>query len=292
MSKTILEDVFRMDAVDTLDDERKKKLRQTQVAAQSAARDPETGLLKVSGAIQGVPKTEPGGDLYGVDPQGRAFVVTSKKRTPPTASTPTTPTTSTAATPAVSSPATVTRNWGTGATQNFPDMSKVPGPVEKMKSKFDVATIADRAVEADRQNRIRKAEALAPFTPGFGAGKGEGGTNIVPLQASDIRPQGMDRGAQRQIAPPRAQTPIAPNILPNIIAPKAPLNPNAPTLQSATGSSLGAPGLERIRADEMDPRIQRQKARVAAERAARARQAYRSPAQGTGLLAPSASRYQ
>jgi hypothetical protein len=289
ITKSIAEDVLRLDQ-GNIDPERKRRLQQAQAAANLAEKDPETGLMKVSGAIQGVPKTQPGGDLYGVDPEGRAFVVTSKKRTAPTeTSTPSTPsapsTSMSSSSSALSKPASITRNWGTGSTSPVPNIGSSARPIDIAKSKFDVKTMTTPALEADSRRRIRKAEALATFTPGFGAGKGQGETNIVPLQASDIRPQGMDRGGQQRIAPPRAQTPIS-NILPNIIPPKGPLNPNAPSMQSVKGSSLSVPALERIRADEMDPRIQRQKDRVAAERAARARQAYRNPAQGTSLLRP------
>lgn len=237
LSRVIQEDVFRLDSPD-VDAERKRRLQQAQAAAQQAERDPETGLLKTSGAITGVPKSEPGGDLYGVDPQGRAFVVTSrKKQTAPTAASPT----ATASSSAVSSPATITRNWGTGSTQNFPDMSKVPSAVDRAKSAFDVGTLQTRATEADRESRIRRAEAMANFTPGFGKGMGQGGTDIVPLQASDIRPTA-----------PTSNTVIPPSATPLTVKP----------------AQLGAPALERIRADEMDPRIQRQKARIAAQRKA------------------------
>ena len=273
ITKSIAEDVLRLDQ-GNIDPERKRRLQQAQAAANLAEKDPETGLMKVSGAIQGVPKTQPGGDLYGVDPEGRAFVVTSKKRTAPTeTSTPSTPSTPSApstsmssSSSALSKPASITRNWGTGSTSPVPNIGSSARPIDIAKSKFDVKTMTTPALEADSRRRIRKAEALATFTPGFGAGEGQGETNIVPLQASDIRPQGMlSRGAQRRIAPPRAQTPIS-NILPNIIPPKGPLNPNAPSMQSVKGSSLSVPALERIRADQMDPRIQRQKARVAARR--------------------------
>ena len=238
LSRVIQEDVFRLDSAN-VDDERKRRLQQAQVAAQQAERDPETGLLKTSGAITGIPKSEPGGDLYGVDPQGRAFVVTArKKQTAPTAASPTA-TASGAAPSAVSSPATITRNWGTGSTQNFPDMSKVPSALDRAKSAFDVGTLQTRATEADRESRIRRAEAIAPFTPGFGKGMGQGNTDIVPLQASDIRPTA-----------PTSNTIVRPSATPLTVRP----------------DQLGAPALERIRADEMDPRIQRQKARIAAQR--------------------------
>lgn len=249
LSRVIQEDVFRLDSAD-LDDERRKRLQQAQAAADKAERDPETGLLKVSGAIQGVPRGEPGGDLYGVDREGKAFVVAGpKKKTAPTAASPTA-TASGAAPSAVSSPATITRQWGTGSTQNFPDMSKVPSALDRAKSTFDVGTLQTRATEADRESRIRRAEAIAPFTPGFGKGMGQGNTDIVPLQASDIRPTA-----------PTSNTIVRPSVTPLAVRP----------------GQLGAPALERIRADEMDPRIQRQKIRSAREREQRANAANQHP---------------
>jgi hypothetical protein len=83
---------------------------------------------------------------------------------------------------------------------------------------------------------------MANFTPGFGKGMGEGDTDIVPLRASDIRPTSS---ISNTVQPPSA----------------APL--------VARTNQLGTPALERIRADEMDPRIQRQKARIAAAEAER-----------------------
>jgi len=271
LSRVIQEDVFRLDSAD-LDDERRKRLQQAQAAADKAERDPETGLLKVSGAIQGVPRGEPGGDLYGVDREGKAFVVAGpKKKTAPTAASPTA-TASGAAPSAVSSPATITRQWGTGSTQNFPDMSKVPSALDRAKSTFDVGTLQTRATEADRESRIRRAEAMANFTPGFGKGMGQGDTDIVPLRASDIRPQGP-LARQRAIEPPKAGRPLVNPIFGFDITPKT----TGPSIQSTKPGQLGLPALERIRADEMDPRIQRQKERAAAQRqqelAARARAA-------------------
>lgn len=270
LSRVIQEDVFRLDSP-TVDAERKRRLQQAQAAGQAAERDPETGLLKVSGAIQGVPKTEPGGDLYGVDPEGRAFVVTSrKKQTAPTAASPTA-----AAQPSssgLSSPATVSRQWGTGSTQNFPDMSKVPSAADRARSAFDVGTLQTKATEADRESRIRKAQAMANITPGFGKGMGQGDTDIVPLQASDIRPQGP-LARQRAIEPPKAGRPLVNPIFGFDITPKT----TGPSIQSTKPGQLAAPALEKITSDEMDPRIQRQKARIAAQRqqqlAARARAA-------------------
>ena len=55
LSRVIQEDVFRLDSAN-VDDERKRRLQQAQAAAQQAERDPETGLLKTSGAITGIPK--------------------------------------------------------------------------------------------------------------------------------------------------------------------------------------------------------------------------------------------
>ena len=69
---------YRMADIDKLSPEQQSLLRQTQAAAEKAERDPETGALKVAGMIAGVPRTGPGGDLYGVDVSGQPLVTVSR----------------------------------------------------------------------------------------------------------------------------------------------------------------------------------------------------------------------
>ena len=148
------ETVYNMNDIDTLGDERKRKLQQTQQAGQQAERDPETGLLKVSGAIQGVPKTTPGGDLYGVNPEGKAFVVTaSPRRQAPGApvSSTGTPTTTAAPKPGTESPVF----GNTARTMNLNAQSPVPNFVDKLHD-ISVSGIRERGT-AGIMNPIRAA---------------------------------------------------------------------------------------------------------------------------------------
>ena len=146
-----------MDQIDQLDDERKKKLLQTQQAGQAAARDPETGLLKVSGAIQGVPKTAPGGDLYGVNPEGKAFVIpASPRKVAPAApiASPVTPTPITAPKPATSTP-TPTGVGNASRTMNLNAQSPVPNFIDKLHD-ISISGIRERGA-AGIMNPIRAA---------------------------------------------------------------------------------------------------------------------------------------
>jgi hypothetical protein len=147
------ETVYNMNDIDTLDDERKRKLQQTQQAGQQAARDPETGLLKVSGAIQGVPRTTPGGDLYGVNPEGKAFVVTASPRRP----VPGAPVSSTGTPTSVTAPKpTETPVFGnTAKTLNLNAQSPVPNFVDKLHD-ISVSGIRERGT-AGIMNPIRAA---------------------------------------------------------------------------------------------------------------------------------------
>jgi hypothetical protein len=147
------ETVYNMNDIDTLDDERKRKLQQTQQAGQQAARDPETGLLKVSGAIQGVPRTTPGGDLYGVNPEGKAFVVTASPRRP----VPGAPISSTGTPTSVTAPKpTETPVFGnTAKTLNLNAQSPVPNFVDKLHD-ISVSGIRERGT-AGIMNPIRAA---------------------------------------------------------------------------------------------------------------------------------------
>lgn len=179
------EDVIRMDQFDTLDDERKRKLLQTQKAGDAAERDPETGQLRVSGAIAGVPKTLPRGDLYGVDPQGRAFIVTSPKRTAPAATPATTPT----ATPAPTAVNAANKNV----------TSPVSGlDVRSALQSRTVQGIQQAGLEADRQQRIARANEV---TRRYGTIPGQGDTQVTRLQPDDIRPEAS---AERKVIAPRA----------------------------------------------------------------------------------------
>ena len=177
------EDVYRMDQFDTLDDERKRKLLQTQKAADAAERDPETGRLRVSGAISGVPDTEAGGDVYGVDPQGRAFFVSARKPKPSVAaSTATSPTAAPTSTPIQSN--LMSRAGGTD--------------VRSALQARTVQGIQQAGLEADRQQRIARANEM---TRKYGTIPGEGGTQVTRLQPDDIRPAPSE---ERKIVAPRA----------------------------------------------------------------------------------------
>lgn len=185
---------YRMDQLDQLDDERKKKLLQTQAAADIAERDPETGLLKVSGSIKGVATSGPGGDLYGVDPQGRAFVVAARKKSPTTPNATSATATAAAQSSAVDKLPPVQKE--PSPTMN--DMSAVPTALDKLRQ-LSPSNIMNRGLEADRQRRIARAEAIQSRLEKSGlAQPGEGDTRVVPLQPDDIRP-----APEQQIASPR-----------------------------------------------------------------------------------------
>ena len=68
---------YYMDQIDQLSPERQELLKKAQAAGDVAERDP-SGELKVAGMIAGVPRTGPGGDLYGVDRFGKALVTVSQ----------------------------------------------------------------------------------------------------------------------------------------------------------------------------------------------------------------------
>ena len=190
---------YRMDNFDALEDERKRKLIQTQAAADIAERDPETGLLKTAGAIRGVPETQPGGDLYGVDPSGKAFVIPSRRKAVAAPSTGTVSPNAAANAPSPTpSSTTGSRQFGTGTTQNFNDMSKVPTALDKIQQ-FTPKALMDRGIEADRQRRIARANAIQSRLDRSGIEQNAApGTRIVPLQPDDIRPAPTE-----QISAPR-----------------------------------------------------------------------------------------
>ena len=214
------EDVLRMDKFDTLDDERKRKLLATQKAGDAAERDAE-GYLKVSGAISGVPDTEPGGDLYGVDPQGRAFVVTSPKRKAPTPSTAPTPTPATTA--------------ATAAKQES-GFSPVGGlDVRSALQSRTVQGIQQAGLEADRQRRIARANEM---TKRYGTVPGEGGTQVTRLQPDDIRPEAPE---ERKVVAPRAASGTRLDALSSKVASVT------PDAQAAFAAASDTPAARRIR---------------------------------------------